>query len=222
MLYIETLIRAPIGQVWQHTQDPARHSRWDLRFTRIEPYGSAGRFRYATRLLPGLTIAGTGQSAGERRRPDGSATSVLRFACDHRLSLIRSGHGFWRYQPTADGVRFWTGYDYTPGWGRCGPVADRIFRPLFGWATAWSFDRLRLWLERGVPPERSRDQALAEVAGRLALVAVAVALDRRLALLAVPLAVFLPPLPGTPAARRCRPRHYRRAAAVHTEQKVAR
>jgi uncharacterized membrane protein YphA (DoxX/SURF4 family) len=36
-----------------------------------------------------------------------------------------------------------------------------MFRPLFGWATAWSFDRLRLWLEDGVAPERSRDQAVA-------------------------------------------------------------
>jgi hypothetical protein len=35
-----------------------------------------------------------------------------------------------------------------------------VFRPLIGWATAWSFDRLRLWLERGVDPERSTRQAL--------------------------------------------------------------
>ncbi|MFV2088089.1 SRPBCC family protein [Micromonospora sp. LOL_021] len=138
MLYIETLIQAPVDQVWRYTQDPARHARCDLRFTRIEPYGSQGRFRYTTRLLPGLTVAGTGQSTGERRRPDGSTTSALRFTCDHKLSLIRAGHGFWRYQPTPNGVRFWTGYDYTLGWGRLGPPADRILRPAFGWATAWS------------------------------------------------------------------------------------
>ncbi|MDG4772933.1 SRPBCC family protein [Solwaraspora sp. WMMD792] len=222
MLYIETLIQAPVDQVWRYTQDPARHARWDLRFTRIEPYGSQGRFRYATRLLPGLTVAGTGQSTGERRRPDGSAASALRFTCDHRLSLIRAGHGFWRYQPTPDGVRFWTGYDYTPGWGRLGPVADRIFRPAFGWATAWSFDRLRLWLEHGVPPERGRDRALAEVAARLTLVVAAAALDHRLALLAVPLVALVPPLPGTPAARRCRPRRYRRTTTVHATRAVPR
>jgi hypothetical protein len=29
------------------------------------------------------------------------------------------------------------------------------FRPLLGWATAWSFDRLRLWIERGVAPASS-------------------------------------------------------------------
>jgi hypothetical protein len=32
---------------------------------------------------------------------------------------------------------------------------------MFGWATAWSFDRLRLWLEKGIAPERSRNQAIA-------------------------------------------------------------
>lgn len=35
-----------------------------------------------------------------------------------------------------------------------------MFHPLIGWATAWSFDRLRLWIERGIPPEVSRDRAL--------------------------------------------------------------
>ncbi|MFV2013245.1 MULTISPECIES: hypothetical protein [unclassified Micromonospora] len=149
-------------------------------------------------LLPGLTVAGTGQSTGERRRPDGSAASALRFTCDHKLSLIRSGHGFWRYQPTLNGVRFRTGYDYTPGWGRLGPLADRAFRPVSGKATAWSFDRLRLWLEQGVPPERGRDRALAEVAVRLTLVVAAAALDHRLALLAVPLVASSPSAASAP------------------------
>jgi hypothetical protein len=31
---------------------------------------------------------------------------------------------------------------------------------LLGWATAWSFDRLRLWIEKGISPEASRDRAL--------------------------------------------------------------
>lgn len=208
-LHIETVIRAPIDRVWRHTRDPARHSRWDLRFTRIEPYGPDVNFRYATRLLPGLTIAGTGQTAGERHRPDGSATSALRFACDHPLSLIRAGSGFWRYQPTPDGVRFWTGYDYTPGWGRFGRYADRVFRPLLGWATAWSFDRLRLWLERGVPPERSRNQAVAEVSVRLMLAAAGLAAGLPAAALIGAAVLLIPPLPTTPAARRCRPRDHR-------------
>jgi hypothetical protein len=48
----------------------------------------------------------------------------------------------------ADGrrVRFLTGYDYGTRFGLPGQVIDRLaLRPLLGWATAWSFDRLRLW-----------------------------------------------------------------------------
>jgi hypothetical protein len=48
-------------------------------------------------------------------------------------------------------VRFSTGYDYTPGWGT---LLDRLMmRPVVGWMTAWSFDRLRIWAETGVEPE---------------------------------------------------------------------
>ena len=36
-----------------------------------------------------------------------------------------------------------------------GPLLDRLgVRWLLGWMTAWSFDRLRIWAETGVPPER--------------------------------------------------------------------
>lgn len=200
MLYVETLIAAPLEYVWQLTRDPAQHGRWDVRFSTIERYEPEGRFRYTTRVLPGLTITGLGVTVGERYRPDGCATSALRFVCTHPLSLIRSGAGYWRYIPAPGGLRFLTGYDYVPGWGRLGRVADCVFRPLFGWATAWSFDRLRLWLERGIPPERSRNQALAEAAARLAVVVVGVVAGYPIAALAL----LVPPLPGTPAARRCR------------------
>lgn len=72
------------------------------------------------------------------------------------------------------------------------------------WATAWSFDRLRIWLEHGVPPERSRDRALVELAARLAAVAAAFVLHPALGVPAALLALVLPPRPKTPAARRCR------------------
>jgi hypothetical protein len=78
---------------------------------------------------------------------------VLRFASADPLSLISAGAGFWRYTPVPGGVRFVTGFDYGTRWGRFGRRADRVFRPVFGWMTAWSFDRLRLWLETGTPPE---------------------------------------------------------------------
>ncbi|ULR53434.1 hypothetical protein [Streptomyces deccanensis] len=230
-LYIETRVRADLEEVWARTQDPALHQRWDLRFTEIDylPHaeGEPQRFRYATRVLPGLTVAGTGVSAGEKERPDGTRTSALRFASPHPLSLIAEGSGYWRYVPDGEGVRFLTGYDYRPRWGRPGTLADRaLFRPLMGWATAWSFDRLRLWLERDITPERALRRWLAEagvrgltivaacaglVCGALADPAGVPAQLAPLALFATPVlavsavlaALLVPPLPGTPSARRC-------------------
>lgn len=227
-LYIETRIRTDLDTLWSATQEPSRHQRWDLRFTEIDHLprgdGEPQRFRYATRVPPFLTIAGTGVSAGEKERPDGTRTSALRFACPHPLSPLAEGSGYWRYVPDGDGVRFLTGYDYRPRWGRFGALADRLlFRPLMGWATAWSFDRLRLWLERGITPERALVNWLAEITVRALVIMVAVTglgLEPLLGsfgpfaapmayplpvlfLTGVCLALFLPPRAGTPAARRC-------------------
>ncbi|QDQ13732.1 hypothetical protein [Streptomyces spectabilis] len=218
-LYIEALIRADIDDLWARTQEPAAHQRWDLRFTEIDylpaAAGEPQHFRYATRVLPFLAVAGTGVSAGEKRRPDGTRTSALRFASPHPLSLLAEGSGYWRYVPTGDGVRFLTGYDYRPRWGRPGALADRLlFRPLMGWATAWSFDRLRLWLERGTTPERALAHAAAEAGARGLAVAVAGVCGGPVAALGTALvALLVPPLPGTPAARRCLRRPPTRARA---------
>ncbi|MFD5897353.1 hypothetical protein [Streptomyces sp. NPDC060366] len=224
-LYVETRVRADMETLWERTQDPAHHQRWDLRFSEIDylprPPGEPQRFRYAVRVLPFLTVSGTGVSAGESGGADGRRVSVLRFASPHPLSLLAEGSGYWRYVPTSDGVRFLTGYDYRPRWGRLGAVADRwVFRPLMGWATAWSFDRLRLWCEHGVSPARSLAHAVGELVVRLIAVpgvvavltasgtggadgAASWALPAVVALASAALLLLLPPLPRTPAARRC-------------------
>ncbi|MEV5728426.1 MULTISPECIES: hypothetical protein [Streptomyces] len=227
-LYIETRIRAGLDDLWSRTQEPSRHQRWDLRFTEIthlpRAEGEPQHFRYATRVLPFLTLAGTGVCAGEKERPDGTRTSALRFSSPHPLSLLAEGSGYWRYVPDGDGVRFLTGYDYRPRWGAFGALADRlVLRPLMGWATAWSFDRLRLWLEHGITPERARANWLAELAVRGLVIATAttgLAQGSALRLLgpfaastaflcplllavAICLALFKAPLARTPAARRC-------------------
>ncbi|MGA7148335.1 MAG: SRPBCC family protein, partial [Microbacterium sp.] len=153
-IYVRIGILAPLDRVWELTQDPALHSRWDGRFSEIVPLedlpGGGVRFAYRLRV-PGHTIAGTGTTIGERSRPDGTRTSALRFDTDDPLSPLGAGRGYWRYVPDGDTVVFSTGYDYEPAWGR---LADRVIRPLVGWLTAWSFDRLRIWAETGVPPER--------------------------------------------------------------------
>ncbi|MGW9628126.1 SRPBCC family protein [Microbacterium sp. NPDC055521] len=151
-LYVEVLIRAEMETIWELTQDPELHPRWDLRFSRIEQTGvdPTGRslFRYE-RALPLHVIRGVGVSLGEKSRADGTRTSALAFSTDDRVSPLRNGRGYWCYVPTDEGVRFITGYDYQPGWGR---VADLVMRPLILWMTAWSFDRLRIWAERGEEP----------------------------------------------------------------------
>ncbi|GAB2726658.1 hypothetical protein [Streptomyces bullii] len=227
-LYIEARIRADLDELWARTQDPAQHQRWDLRFTEIRHLpcveGEPQRFRYATRVLPFLTVTGTGVSAGEKERPDGTRTSALRFSSPHPLSLLAEGSGYWRYVPDGDGVRFLTGYDYRPRWGAFGALADRLLlRPFMRWATAWSFDRLRLWLEHGVTPERALRNWLTELFVRaLVIIAACRGLGVEPALglsgplapaaaytcpllltVAIPLALFTSPLSRTPAARRC-------------------
>jgi len=209
-LYVETTLHGDLAVLWHRTQDAREHARWDLRFPEIEDVTAqtptAPRtFRYALRL-PGLTVAGLGTSVGEHTRPDGTRTSALRFASPSPLSLIRRGSGWWRYVPTPEGTRFLTGYDYEPGWGRLGALVDRAgFRRLVGWATAWSFDRLRLWVDDGVPPEVALRRGLADAALRAAA-ALAAARGGRPGAPAVLLvlgAAFLPPLPGAPRAGRC-------------------
>jgi len=66
-LYVEILIEAPLETVWELTQEPASHVRWDARFTSILPERSrddgAEEFRYELAL--GIhPIRGTGVSLG--------------------------------------------------------------------------------------------------------------------------------------------------------------
>jgi hypothetical protein len=154
-VYVESRMHCALDDLWRLTQDPVQHARWDLRFTSISYIGEGQPQRFSYRLGP---IAGWGETAGEREREDGGYASALRFGSRSPFSLIEEGSGYWLYlpQPGGHGIRFLTRYDYKVRWGRAGLLVDRlIIRPLIGWATAWSFDRLRLWLEEGVPPERS-------------------------------------------------------------------
>jgi hypothetical protein len=35
-IYVEIPVRAPPDALWSHTQTPALHQQWDLRFSRID------------------------------------------------------------------------------------------------------------------------------------------------------------------------------------------
>jgi len=177
-IYVEILVRAPMDALWSHTQTPALHARWDLRFSRIEylprnDEAQPQRFQYSTGIGFGLEVSGEGETVRRRDSTDGSSTSALKFGSDEPLSIIREGRGYWKYIPTEDGVRFLTWYDYRTRLGAVGAYFDRlIFRPLIGWATAWSFDRLRLWLEHDVPPEQAIRLSLIHSISRIALATV--------------------------------------------------
>ena len=164
-IYVETAIRSSMDEVWRMTQTPNLHQRWDLRFTSITYLERSNeaeprRFRYATRIGCGVEIEGWGETAGEKEA-DGTRSSALRFGSEDPRSLIHSGSGYWKYELIQGGVRFLTLYDYEVRWGRIGRAIDRlVLRPIMGWATAWSFDRLRLWIETGVDPRHAARSAL--------------------------------------------------------------
>lgn len=162
-IYVEILIRGDMESLWRKTQEPHLHQRWDLRFSEIKYLprkpGDPQKFLYSTRLGAGLRIDGEGESIGEHDDSSGQRTSALKFWSKDPKSLIEVGSGYWKYVPTASGIRFLTSYDYRTRFSAAGGIFDKLlFRPLIGWATAWSFDRLRLWIEQDISPEVSRDR----------------------------------------------------------------
>lgn len=176
-LYIETWVDGDAEDLWTLTQDPDEHERWDLRFSEIEyrprpDESEPQRFTYRTNIGFGIAVSGGGESTGERA-DGGERTSALRFWSDDPKSLIAEGTGYWKYLPADGGVRFLTAYNYETRFGRFGRVFDRfVFRPLMVWATAWSFDCLRRWIESDTAPEVSLRQAVVHGTARLGLVLV--------------------------------------------------
>ena len=164
-IYVEIPIASSLDELWEKTQNPELHQRWDLRFTEIEYLPRKAeepqKFLYCTRIGLSLKINGKGESTGVRDGDGGARTSSLKFWSADPKSLIKVGSGYWKYVPAGNKIRFFTWYDYETRFGLLGKALDKcLFRPLLGWATAWSFDRLRLWIEKGIPPESSRDRAL--------------------------------------------------------------
>lgn len=160
-LYIETVIDCPLETIWDYTQNPKIHEQWDLRFTEIEylPKESESlpqQFLYSTKIGFGLEVSGHGESAGTKSKLNGESTSVLKFWSEMPVSIISSGSGYWKYIPMEGSIKFLTGYDYKVRWGIVGKIIDKfIFRPMIGWATAWSFDALKLWIEKKIHPKDS-------------------------------------------------------------------
>lgn len=174
-LYIETKINCPLDTLWTHTQDPSIHQQWDLRFSEIsylpkdnptEPQ----RFHYATNIGFGVKVNGIGESVATKTKDNGERTSVLKFSSDNSSSIIKQGSGYWKYVPETGGIKFFTGYDYDTRWGFFGKLFDKyIFRPLMIWATAWSFDCLKNWIEKGLHPKQAIKAQLTVLLSSIAL-----------------------------------------------------
>nr|WP_091183597.1 DoxX-like family protein [Paenibacillus catalpae] len=160
-IYVELNIHADLEKLWAYTQTAELHEQWDLRFSKItylprKSGNSPQAFLYETRIGFGLQISGTGRTKSSVHSETGGRLSTLAFGSEQPISLIRHGAGYWQYRPNADSVTFLTKYDYATRFGIPGQWFDRLlFRPLFGWATALSFDILRLWLEKQIPPSVS-------------------------------------------------------------------
>ncbi|WP_049867490.1 DoxX-like family protein [Paenibacillus sp. D9] len=174
-IYVEMRMRCGVEELWHLTQQPKLHERWDLRFTSIDflpqSEGREGRrFRYRTRIGFGAAVEGFGTTKTRPHSAAGRRLSTLRFSSSQKWSLLRSGAGYWQYEETGEGLRFMTRYTYSTRFGTAGKLADRyMFRPLMGWATAWSFDRLRMWAEKGWQPELVAAMAAIHLASITAL-----------------------------------------------------
>lgn len=174
-IYVEILVRGDIDELWRQTQTPELHQLWDLRFTNIIYLPRASetepqRFGYSTRIGFGLKVAGEGESTGNREDATGVRTSALSFWSTDSKSLIEEGAGYWKYVPTRGGVRFLTWYDYRTRFGAVGRTIDKLlFRRVLGWATAWSFDRLRLRIENDLDPKIAFRLATIHACSRIAI-----------------------------------------------------
>ena len=174
-LYIETKINCNLDSLWTKTQEPSLHQEWDLRFSEIsylpknDPTDPQ-KFLYSTKVGFGIKVNGIGESVATRTKDNGESTSVLKFSSDSQISLIKQGSGYWKYVPEADGIKFFTGYDYKTRWGLFGNLIDKlIFRPLMIWATAWSFDCLKNWIEKGLHPKQAINAQLSVLLVNLTL-----------------------------------------------------
>lgn len=151
------------------------HQEWDLRFSEISYLPKKDptdiqNFLYSTKIGFGIKVDGIGESVATKTKDNGESTSVLKFSSDSKISLIKEGSGYWKYVPETDGIKFFTGYDYETRWGLFGNLIDKlIFRPLMIWATAWSFDCLKNWIEKGLHPKQATNAQLSVLLVNLTL-----------------------------------------------------
>ena len=171
-IVVEVTLPAPVERVWERSQEPDQHVRWDIRFDTIrylDQVDARGfhRMDYRTGIGFGVEIQGFGAFLHSTPLEHSS----FEFDSADWKSLITRGRGVWIYQPVEGGTFFKTVYDYDVRFGAVGRIIDALlFRPLIRLATEWSFETLRRWLagdEACVVPRRSRFRFLPFFVARL-------------------------------------------------------
>jgi hypothetical protein len=160
-IVVEAMIPAPVELVWDRTQVPALHVRWDIRFTQIrylEQQDERGfnMMDYRTRIGFGIEVCGYGHYL----QSTPLELSTFEFDSDDWKSLITRGRGIWLYRRCDQGTYFKTVYDYEIRHGWLGRVIDYlVFRNLIRLATEWGFETLRQWCHEGEGVLRKRRRA---------------------------------------------------------------
>jgi hypothetical protein len=147
-IVVEVTLAAPVERVWECSQEPEQHVRWDIRFDTIrylDEVDARGfhKMAYRTRIGFGTEIQGFGAYLHSTHLEHSS----FEFDSTDWKSLITRGRGVWIYRRVDGGTFFKTVYDYDVRFGAVGRVIDSLlFRPLLRLATEWSFETLRRWL----------------------------------------------------------------------------
>ena len=158
-LVVESLIDAPVERVWDRTQNPENHIRWDIRFTQIKYLDTLDKngfhlLQYQTQIGFGIKITGTGKYLHTQTHEQ----STFEFGSEDFKSLITQGKGIWLYKAINGKTYFKSVFDYDTRFGFFGKLIDQyLFRPLFCLATEWGFETLRKWCEEETndPEKRS-------------------------------------------------------------------
>lgn len=169
-IVVESLVRTTVEDIWEKTQNPENHIKWDIRFDSITYLKDDGdddfsKLKYVTTVGFGMKIEGEGKYLHNEKFKQ----STFEFWSDDPKSLIKHGKGIWLYKQEGEKVYFKTVFDYSVKYGSLGRLIDRIFRPMFCYATEFSFENLRSWCEGRKPSNELSKSYLSFVRQFLAL-----------------------------------------------------
>ncbi|MCB1159092.1 MAG: hypothetical protein H7A25_13585 [Leptospiraceae bacterium] len=168
-IFLEIRIRAPIEKV-REAIHPTHQSNWDLRFSRIfireqtEEQREKGIFTFSfVRSIFGrfFQLSGYGEIE-EKEGENGEIYSTLNFGSEDSHCPIRRGKGYHLLIPeTENSTLFRTEFQYRPRYGKLGFLFDiLLFRHILKFVTAYSLDRLKIYLEKEIPPSLSLKRSM--------------------------------------------------------------